>query len=87
MSMHLYYLVERCCSYSKGYHEYGQRNWYLDNENRAKAGPGPVMLQSKIKIHPNFNYEELSKEMSKRGAKLILEALELIEVNKAEFKS
>ena len=52
-----------------------------------KLDSGPVMLQSKIKIHPNFNYEELSKEMSKRGAKLILEALELIEVNKAEFKS
>ena len=52
-----------------------------------KLDSGPVMLQSKIKIHPNFNYEELSKEMSKSGAKLILEALELIEVNKAEFKS
>ena len=47
---------------------------------------GPVMLQSKIKIHPNFNCEELSKEMSKIGAKLILDALELIEANKAKFK-
>ena len=47
---------------------------------------GPVMLQSKIKIHPNFNCEEQSKEMSKIGAKLILDALELIEANKAKFQ-
>ena len=52
-----------------------------------KLDSGPVMLQSKIKILPNYNCEELSKEMSKRGAKLILDALELIEANKAKFKS
>ena len=52
-----------------------------------KLDSGPVMLQSKIKIQPNFNCEELSNEMSKIGAKLILEALELIEVNKAKFTS
>ncbi len=52
-----------------------------------KLDSGPVMLQSKIKIHPNLNYEELSNEMSKMSAKLILNALELIESNKATFKS
>ena len=52
-----------------------------------KLDSGPVMLQSKIKIHHNFNCEELSSEMSKIGAKLILESLELIELNKAKFTS
>ena len=52
-----------------------------------KLDSGPVMLQSKFKIHPNLNYEELSKEMSKIGAKLILDALKLIKENKAKFKS
>ena len=52
-----------------------------------KLDSGPVMLQSKIKIQPNFNCEELSNEMSKIGAKLILDALELIEINKVKFKS
>ena len=50
-----------------------------------KLDSGPVMLQSKIKIHPNLNSEELSNEMSKKGAKLILDALELIEADKAKF--
>jgi methionyl-tRNA formyltransferase len=66
----------------------------MDNETgisimkiEPKLDSGPVMLQSKIKIHPDTNYEELSNEMSKMGAKLILDALELIERNKAEFKS
>ena len=43
----------------------------MDNETgisimkiEPKLDSGPVMLQSKIKIHPNFNCEELSKEMS-----------------------
>ena len=48
---------------------------------------GPVMLQSKIKINPNLNCEELSNELSKIGAKLILDALELIKENKAKFIS
>ena len=52
-----------------------------------KLDSGPVMLQSKIKMRPNLNFEELSKEMSKKGAKLILDALELIEENKASFIS
>jgi len=50
-----------------------------------KLDAGPVMLQSKIKIHPTLNAEELSNKMSKIGAKLILDALELIEGNKAKF--
>ena len=50
-----------------------------------KLDTGPVMLQSKVKIHPNLNCEELSNEMSKIGAKLILDALELIEKNTAKF--
>ena len=32
-----------------------------------------------------MNYEDLSERMSKLGAKLILDALQLIENNKAEF--
>ncbi len=52
-----------------------------------KLDSGPIMLQSKIKIDPNFNFEKLSNEMSKIGAKLTLNALELIEVNKAKFTS
>ena len=52
-----------------------------------KLDSGPVMLQTKIKIHPNLNCEELSNEMSKIAAKLILNALELIEQNKAKFTS
>ena len=52
-----------------------------------KLDSGPVMLQSKFKIHPNLNYKELSEEMSKIGAKLILDELELIKENKAKFTS
>ena len=51
----------------------------------TKLDTGPVMLQSKIKINSDQTYEELSNIMSKTGAKLILEALELIETNKAKF--
>ena len=46
---------------------------------------GPVMMQSKIKIHPDENCEELSNKMSKISAKLILDAIKLIEENKAKF--
>jgi len=66
----------------------------VDNETgisimkiEPKLDSGPVMLQSKIKIHPNLNAEELSNKMSKLGAKLILDALELIEEEKAKFIS
>ena len=52
-----------------------------------KLDSGPVMLQSKINIHPDLNYQELSNEMSKIGAKLILDALELIRRDKVKFTS
>ena len=64
----------------------------MDNETgvsimkiEPKLDAGPVMLQSKIKISPELSYERLSKEMSNIGAKLILEALELIKTNRAKF--
>ena len=47
---------------------------------------GPVLLQSKIKITKETNYEELSDQMSELGAKLILDTLKLIENKKANFK-
>ena len=66
----------------------------MDNETgisimkiEPKLDSGPVMLQSKVKINPNLNFEELSNEMSKLGAKLILDALDLIEENRAKFTS
>ena len=46
---------------------------------------GPVMLQEKIKISQEMSYENLSKKMSGIGAKLILESIQLIENNKANF--
>jgi methionyl-tRNA formyltransferase len=46
---------------------------------------GPILMKSKIEIIKNNNYEELSNKMSKLGAKLILEALDLIKNNKAHF--
>jgi len=50
-----------------------------------KLDAGPVLLKSKIKISKEINYSELSNQMSKLGAKLILDALELIKNNKAKF--
>lgn len=50
-----------------------------------KLDSGPVMLQSKININADTNYEELSKEMSNIGAKKILDAFKLIKENKAKF--
>jgi methionyl-tRNA formyltransferase len=52
-----------------------------------KLDAGPVLIKSKIKITKHINYEELSSQMSKLGAKLILEALDLIETGKAKFIS
>jgi|MDTG01.3.fsa_nt_gb methionyl-tRNA formyltransferase len=46
---------------------------------------GPVMMQSKIKIPQDINHRSLSEEMSKMGAKLILESIKLIQDNKANF--
>ena len=50
-----------------------------------KLDSGPVLMQSKIKITQETNHEKLSNEMSKIGSNLILEALELIKKNKANF--
>lgn len=52
---------------------------------KPKLDSGPILIQSKIKISQDMNYEELSEKMSKLGAKLILDALQLIESDKAEF--
>ena len=52
-----------------------------------KLDAGPVLMKSKIKITKEINYEELSDQMSKLGAKLILEAFKLIKNNKAKFVS
>ena len=50
-----------------------------------KLDAGPVLIQSKIKISNDINYQELSIKMSNLGAKLILDSLKLIEENKADF--
>ncbi len=52
-----------------------------------KLDAGPVLIKSKIKITKEINYEELSNQMSELGAKLILEALDLIKNNTAKFIS
>ena len=46
---------------------------------------GPILLKSKIEITKNNNYEELSNKMSSLGAKLILDALDLISKKKENF--
>ena len=46
---------------------------------------GPIMMQCKIKISQDTNYENLNEEMSKMGSKLILESINLIQNNKANF--
>ena len=46
---------------------------------------GPVLIQSKIKISKETNHKELSGKMSELGAKLILDALKIIENKKANF--
>ena len=43
-----------------------------------KLDAGPVLLKSKIKIDKESNYQDISKKMSTLGAKLILDALDLI---------
>ena len=50
-----------------------------------KLDAGPILMKSKIKITKEINYVELSDQMSKLGAKLILEALNLIKNNTAKF--
>ena len=51
----------------------------------TKLDAGPVLIESKIKITKETNFEELSSQMSNLGAKLILKALDLIENGKAKF--
>ena len=51
----------------------------------SKLDSGPVLLQSKIKITQDTVYKELAEKMSKEGGKLILDALKLIEEEKAVF--
>jgi methionyl-tRNA formyltransferase len=48
----------------------------------TKLDAGPVLIESKIKIMKETNFEELSSQMSNLGAKLILKALDLIENDK-----
>lgn len=52
-----------------------------------KLDAGPVLMKSKIKITKETNYEDLSNQMSSLGAKLILEAFDLIKNNTAKFIS
>ena len=52
-----------------------------------KLDAGPVLIKSKITITKEINYDELSSKMSNLGAKLIIEALDLIENGKAKFIS
>ena len=46
---------------------------------------GPVMMQSKVKIFKNTNFEKLSSELSNLGSKMILKSLELIENGQNKF--
>jgi methionyl-tRNA formyltransferase len=50
-----------------------------------KLDAGPVLIQSKFSIDKEINYEQISEKMSNLGAKLIIDALELIKDNKANF--
>ena len=50
-----------------------------------KLDTGPTLIQSKIKITHETNYKELSNKMSKIGSSLILDALTLIEKDKATY--
>ena len=50
-----------------------------------KLDAGPILIQSKLSISNKINYEEMSEKMSDLGSKLIIDALELIKNNKANF--
>ena len=50
-----------------------------------KLDAGPVLLKSKIKIDKESNYQDISKKMSTLGAKLILDALDLIKSGNVNF--
>ena len=51
-----------------------------------KLDAGPYMIQQNIKINSKDNFLSLSKKLSEVGAKLIIEALSLIEKKEAIFK-
>ena len=64
----------------------------LDNETGisimkiiSKLDAGPVLIKKKIKINKDTNYYELSEKMSNLGAKLILDALQLIKNMQVKF--
>ncbi len=50
-----------------------------------KLDAGPVMMRSKVKITPSTNFKSLSQELSLLGAKMILESLDLIESDEANY--
>ncbi len=50
-----------------------------------KLDAGPVLIQSKLLISKQINHEQMSEKMSDLGSKLIIDALELIKNNKANF--
>ena len=50
-----------------------------------KLDAGPVLLKSKIKINRESNYQDISNEMSAMGAKLILDALNMIKSGDVNF--
>ena len=50
-----------------------------------KLDAGPVLLKSKIKIGKESNYQDISEKMSILGAKLILDALNLIKSGNVNF--
>ncbi len=50
-----------------------------------KLDTGPVMLKSKIKLTNESNFHDVSSQMSKLGAALILDAIKLIKSDKANF--
>ena len=50
-----------------------------------KLDAGPVLMQSKINIGREINYEDMSKKMSNLGAKLIIDTLKLVKMNKVNF--
>ena len=52
-----------------------------------KLDTGPILMKSKIVITKEINYQELSNQMSKLGAKLILEALDEIKNGQTKFIS
>ena len=64
----------------------------MDNETGVsimkiipKLDAGPILMQSKIKISRETTFTDLSTEMSKLGAKLIIDTLECIENNNVNF--